>query len=499
MKQHQKIYEINTRVWLDDLSTKSKQDFSLLKIPDEYWYDLSEKNFDWIWLMGVWKHSPLSMEDLKRHPELKREFTKALPNWKPEDVIGSPYSIAEYILNPLLGDPNDLKTLKEKLNQMGVKLMVDFVPNHFGKASPLIKINPDLFISSRETPRENLSLFAQIETDQGSHWVALGKDPYFPPWDDTFQLNYYNPDTRHHMIDVLFEIAAQSDGIRCDMAMLCLNDIISRTWGWYFKEKSIPKPQTEFWKEAIITVKTMHPEFIFLAEVYWDLNWELHQLGFDYTYDKRLYDRLIHNSPIHVREHLWADLDYQRKSLRFIENHDERRANELFGKEKSLAAAVISGTILGMSLYHQGQFEGNKLKIPVQLRRKAFEQPNEEIQQFYDHLLRYTNHDGFKEGEWSLINTSEAWDGNDSWKNLLSWQWVDKRIEEMRLIVINYAPDHSQGRVFPILPKFIQKMEELVLEDFLTKEEYTRNVEIMNNQGLYIDLKSYQSHLFIVN
>ncbi|MFX1508011.1 MAG: alpha-amylase family glycosyl hydrolase [Promethearchaeota archaeon] len=498
MEHHQTIYEINTRVWLEDFRKKTGEDLLLLKIPDEYWYELLEKKFDWIWLMGIWKHSPLTMGDLKRHPGLKKEFTEAFPNWKSEDVIGSPYSIVEYELNPLLGDPNDLKTLKEKLNQMGVKLMVDFVPNHFGKASPIVKTNPDLFISSQETPKENLSLFVQIETNQGLRWVAFGKDPYFPPWDDTFQLDYFNPDTRKYMVDILFQIADQSDGIRCDMAMLCLNEIVSRTWGWYFKDKGIKQPQTEFWNEAISNVKRIHPEFVFLAEVYWDLNWQLLQLGFDYTYDKQLYDRLIHSSPNYVREHLWADIDYQRKSLRFIENHDERRANEYFGKKKSLAAAVISSTIPGLCLYHQGQFEGYKLKIPVQLRQKTFEHSDKEIQLFYNLLLTFTDHSAFKEGEWTLINSSEAWEENDSWQNLLSWQWVDKRTEEFRLIVVNYASNQSQGRVFPILPISLQKMKDLALIDFLTKDEFTRNVKMLNNQGLYIDLRPYQSHLFIV-
>lgn len=498
MKDHQTIYEVNTRVWLFTLRAKLGDDISLLKIPDEYWYELTEKNFEWIWLMGVWNHSPLTMEDLNRHPGLLKEITEALPDWNLEDVIGSPYSIVEYELNPILGESSDLKILKKKLNQMGLSLMVDFVPNHFGNASPIVKLNPDLFISSLDEPIDNSNLFAMIETDQGSRWVAFGKDPYFSPWDDTFQLNYFNPDTRKFMIDVLFQIAAQSDGIRCDMAMLCLNNIINKTWGWYFKDEGIKQPQTEFWKEAITKVKSVHPEFVFLAEVYWELNWQLQQLGFDYTYDKRLYDRLVQSQPSYIREHLFADLDYQRHSLRYIENHDERRAIEIFGREKSIAAAIISGTIPGLCMYHQGQFEGYKLKIPVQLRRKAFEQPDKEIQQFYDQFLKYFSQGIFKEGKWILLKTSEAWEGNNSWKNLLSWQWVNRATDKMSIIVVNYSPNQTQGRIFPIFTDSLKGIKNLKFMDFLTGEVYARNIQDIVNQGLYIDLQSYQSHLFIV-
>ncbi|MHA2203342.1 MAG: alpha-amylase family glycosyl hydrolase, partial [Candidatus Hodarchaeales archaeon] len=299
-------------------------------------------------------------------------------------------------------------------------------------------------------------------------------------------------------IDVLFQIATQSDGIRCDMAMLCLNDIINRTWGWYFKEKGIKQPQTEFWKEIITRLNSEYPGYIFLAEVYWDLNWQLQQLGFDYTYDKRLYDRLEKSSPTHIREHLLADLDYQRRSLRFIENHDERRAIETFGREQSIAAAIISGTIPGLCLYHQGQFEGYKLKIPVQLRRKAFERPDKEIQQFYDKILKYTSQDVFQKGHWRLINISEAWEGNDSWQNLLSWQWSDPELEKMSVIAVNFAPSQSQGRIFPIFTDSLKHFETLKFEDFLTGEIYVRKVKEIVNQGLYIDRQSYQSHLFVI-
>ena len=104
--------------------------------------------------MGVWTHSPLSQEELAHHPGLIKEITHSLPNWEASDVIGSPYSIVEYALNPNLGKTGDLLILKQKLNDFGVKLMLDFVPNHYGNASKLVLTNPEYFISTKTNPQK---------------------------------------------------------------------------------------------------------------------------------------------------------------------------------------------------------------------------------------------------------------------------------------------------------------------------------------------------------
>ncbi len=496
MHNHRNLYEINTRVWLYNLRKEIGEEVILSKVSDTIWWDLKEMGFDWIWLMGVWKHSPLAIDDLKRHVELLSEIDDALPNWKPEDVIGSPYSIVEYKLNPELGKPNDLNRIKEKLNQIGIKLMLDFVPNHFGNASYLVRTDPELFISSIKKPTKNSNLFANIETEKGPYWVAYGKDPYFPPWDDTFQLNYFNPETRKLMMEILLEITDKCDGIRCDMAMLCLNGVIANTWGWFLSQKS---PKTEFWKEAIQKVKKVKPEFYFLAEVYWDLEWQLQQLGFNYTYDKRLYDRSKNESTRIIREHLQADLEFQSRSLRFIENHDETRAIKAFGRDKSIAAAVIMGTIPGMSLYHQGQLEGFKIKIPVQLRQKKIEHQDEEIKSYYRKLLQFTTQEVFRKGQWRLLNISEAGEGNFSRQNLLAWQWDSNKIEQISLIVVNYASVPSIGIIFPLLPELIKKNEKLIFKDMIENKIIIKNTDDLTHNGLYVDLQPYTSYLLNIS
>ena len=160
------------------------------------------------------------------------------------------------------------------------------------------------------------------------------------------------------MIGELVKIAGQCDGVRCDMAMLVLPEVFERTWGL--------RPQP-FWPQATQRVRERVPDFCFMAEVYWDLEWTLQQQGFDYTYDKRLYDRLREGHARPVREHFHAGLDYQDKLARFLENHDEPRAAATFSPGVHEAAAVITFLSPGLRFFHQGQFEGRKKRISPHL------------------------------------------------------------------------------------------------------------------------------------
>src|SRR4029077_9896760 len=186
----------------------------------------------------------------------------------------------------------------------------------------------------------------------------------------------------------LAKVADRCDGVRCDMAMLLLPDVILRTWG----EKSLPKggrPPVDapFWPEAIGEVRRRRPDFLFMAEVYWDLEWTLQQQGFDYTYDKRLYDRLRAQNAEGVRGHLRADMDFQRKCVRFLENHDEPRAASVFPMDVHRAAAVLAFFTPGLRFFHEGQLDGRRITAAIQLRRRQAESTDPAIRDFYSGLL----------------------------------------------------------------------------------------------------------------
>jgi hypothetical protein len=160
-----------------------------------------------------------------------------------------------------------------------------------------------------------------------------------------------------------------------------------------------------------------------MAEVYWDLEWTMLQQGFDYAYDKRLYDRLREGHARPAREHLHAGLDYQSKLARFLENHDEPRAAESFAPGPHEAAAVITFLSPGLRFFHQGQFEGMRKRISPHLVRAPLERADQARQQFYDKLLAVLRQPTVRVGEWRLLECVPAWDGNWTWESFIAWSW----------------------------------------------------------------------------
>ena len=237
------------------------------------------------------------------------------------------------------------------------------------------------------------------------------------------------------MVAELDRLSQHADGARCDMAMLALSDVFRETWKDYLRS---PMPATEFWADARSAV----PSFVLLAEVYWDLGWRLQQLGFDFTYDKRLYDRLLHAPPADVRGHLMADVGYQRRLARFIENHDEPRSAPTFGDRLRAAATVVT-TVPGLRFYYQGQFEGRTDHLPVQLGRWRDEPVDERLRRFYERLLAAADEDVFHSGEWRLLDVHPAGDGSSH--DLAAWRWV--RDGELRIVAVNLGGSTAQGHV----------------------------------------------------
>ena len=382
-------------MFLRRMSEKYRRSLTIATVPEEEWQLLASRGFDLVWLMGVWQRSSGSRRQALLESALRQEYDKALPGWVDEDVAGSPYAVYSYRLDPALGEPGELASLKSKLNRQGLGLILDFVPNHLAVDHPWTFSYPERFVQGKDADVRNHPDWF-FSPERGIH-LAHGRDPNFPPWSDTVQLNFYSTDLRQSLTDELLRIAEVSDGVRCDMAMLAFNDVFEKVWGEVVK--GYPRPETEFWTDAITKTRQQRPDFLFLAEAYWGLEKKLQEKGFDFTYDKALYDLLRYSNSNEIRSYLMKDELYQRHSAHFIENHDEPRAVTALGRERSLMAAVIMATIPGLRLFHDGQLEGRRTRLPVQLVREPQENVDSEIMQFYARLLEIGKAPAFHDGD----------------------------------------------------------------------------------------------------
>jgi len=490
MQTNLKIYEINARVWIRRFDTAEKK-AKLTDVPDSYWQGLADKGFNLVWLMGIWKTCDSVIEKCCFQEGLINSYKKALKDFNSKDVIGSPYAIDKYEINPDFGTQADLKALKKKLNSLGIRLILDFIPNHFSCDSEVIETNPYIFVEADEDYYEKNKYTFFIPQVWDNKYYAHGRDPFFPAWTDTIQINYFCQLARDFMTGILLDLPNYCDGVRCDMAMLILNNVFHNTWIGLLNNYGYQKPDKEFWEVAINAVKSKFPGFIFIAETYWDLEWDLQQLGFDFTYDKRLTDRL-HDAPVYsIKQHLLAEESYQNKSVRFIENHDEERAVASFGKARSLAAAVIISTIRGLRFYYDGQLEGKKIKLPVQLGREPVEKPLQEIELFYDKLLEITKDEIFNLGSWQMLEPLSSFEGNNSNQNFLAWLWTYNT--DHRLVVVNYSDTVAQCRIKLDVAGYEDEI--IKMTDLLTNVEYVRMLSEIYHQGLYVELKPYHSHI----
>ncbi|MDR4506556.1 MAG: alpha-amylase family glycosyl hydrolase [Candidatus Scalindua sp.] len=488
------IYEINTRIWLKELSHRYQSEIKLDTIPDEEITGIRKFGFDAVWLMGVWRSSGRGRDIALHHEGLRSEFLKVFPDLKPEDIGCSPYSVAGYEIDSSLGDRKSILDFKKRLNRHGIKLLLDFVPNHVALDHPWVKTKPQLFINGSEADiRNNPETFFTV--DNYKTIVAYGKDPYFPAWTDVAQLNYFNPQTRKSIHDVVLSIAQLCDGLRCDMAMLILKRIQREIWGdRVFNSNKFDEPDQEFWQEVIVDVKQSYPGFIFIAEVYWGLETELLLLGFDYAYDKPFYDALKEMDIGKLKGVLTEHDDVCNKNLRFIENHDEDRAVTAFGVEKSMAAALIMTITPGVQLFHQGQLEGFKIRLPVQLIRRPEEKTDQRINSFYKMLL--SNTDTIMQGDnsWILLEPSPAWEGNRTNDN-----FIGVFNSNHFLLIINYSASQSQCYLHLPVADIFSGTENLTFEDMANPVEYIRSREEIVSRGLYLDITPYGFHLFKVS
>jgi hypothetical protein len=483
------MFEISTRPWLYSLSQKYGRNITKLSdIPISEFQDIADKGFDIVWMMGVWSLGAYGLHHDRTDPSLLATYKRVLPDYTMEDIIGSPYAITKYKINDELGTETDLKNLRKTLNSMGMKLMLDFVPNHSAVDCPWTSTERMYYILAPKgsKPPYDPNKYLPDGIAFGSACQGCGS------WTDTAQLNYWNPATRAARIKELEYVASLSDAIRCDMAYLLLNDVFQQTWSTELSSWGWERPSSEWWKDAIDDIKSQYPSIIFLAEVYYPWQQALQNVGFDFTYDKQLYDKLAQNDINSVRSWLSGNsLEFVRQSAHFISNHDEPRAAAFFGSWwRANAAALVTFTLPGMRFHWMGQWKGFTHKLDVHLRREMGEPPVVDTENFYKIFLNITNAPVFKMGNWVLLNAQGTSDAG----RLLVWRWDHGT--EKRLCVLNFSDSNAGGYVVVSNAEEKNGNDTIPVTDLLTGDVYYRSASKMRTQGLFVLVNSWYGQIF---
>ena len=267
--------------------------------------------------------------------------------------------------------------------------------------------------------------------------LAYGRDPYFAGWPDTLQLDYGNPATQEAMLGELLRIGGQCDGVRCDMAMLVLPDVFERTWG-----RRAPLVLADRRRSASASAS---PDFCFMAEVYWDLEWTMQQQGFDYAYDKRLYDRLREGHAGRCASTATPGSTTRRSSRaswRTTTSHGPRRR---FAPGMHEAAAVVTYLSPGLRFFHQGQFEGRQKRISPHLVRAPVEPIDAgDGAGSTTRCWRCCGSRSCATASGACSSACPAWDGNGTSDGFIAWCLAAAVTASARLVAVNYAGNQSQ-------------------------------------------------------
>ncbi len=478
---HPVVYEVDTWPWLTELRQHLGPAVTLGELPAAVWDELAPPGTDAVWLMGVWERSPAGLAVARQDRALQDAFRAALPDLVPEDVVGSPYCVRRYVVDDRLGGEAALAAARAELARRGLRLVLDHVPNHVAPDHPAVAAHPEWFVAGTADER---AVSSDAWFDLGGRVLAHGRDPFFPPWPDVVQLNAFHPGMRDATATVLGDILDRCDGVRCDMAMLLTNDVFGRTWGAHVGSA----PADEFWPGIMAAVRRRHPDALLIAEAYWDMEWTLQQQGFDLCYDKRLYDRLGSGDATAVRMHLTAGDDYQTRLIRFIENHDEPRAAAALPGGRDRAAAVAVATLPGATLWHEGQLEGRRVRLPVFLGRRPEEPVDDDLVRFYHRLVAAAAE--LRRGSWTLLDAT-GWPDNPTHRDVLAWAWHDELPHH--IVTVNLARHGSQARV--AVPWGALRDHDWQLTDRMDGRAYDRAGDELAAAGLYVDLPAWGAHV----
>jgi hypothetical protein len=493
------MLQVDARAWVAQASVRAGRSVGLADIARDDLGDVIDLGFDLLWLTSGWRIGPQSRRIWRSTPWVQEQRMTLVPDGTDDDIVGWPDAIADYAPSRSIGGEEGLRALRSRLAEAGIGLILDFVPNHTATDHPWVRQHPERYVRATDEQRTaDPEAYFEVRSE-GRHWIAHGRDPNYPPWPDTAQLDHRRADLRKAMIGKLKDIATLCDGVVCRMAMLVLDDVFRATWA----ERSIAPTDAEdtlqsgeFWWHAGTEVRNAYPDFLLIGEAYWGTEWRLQRLGFDYTFDQPLLGRLLSGDAPSVLAHLRADEEYQRRSVRYLEHRGEPAIAAQVGPAQHRALALAVATAPGMLLLSDTQVLGHHRTVARQVGRYPDESGDEGLRDLYTRLMEATEDEVFRLGHAIRIEPQSAWPGNSTHEGTLARLWVGPH-RHFRLVVANLTPFPAQAYV-PIHVPELAGME-IHLDDQISPDSYVRDGDDLLTRGLYLDVPAFGCHLFRVS
>jgi hypothetical protein len=478
------VYGAYAHVWLREFSLKLPgRPLTLAEVPDAELDRLQSLGVNWFWLIGAWQTGPHGRTHAVSHPDLRRQCRKILDDFAISDMVGSPYAVQEYRVHRALGGDEALLSLRAPPARRGIRLMLDLVPNHTACDHPWVREHPDYYVQGSLADLEaRRGFFA--ETARGDSVILHGKDPHFEPWTDTAQLDWRNPALVEAMTAQVEGLTGLCDGLRCDMAMLVLSDVFRRTWG----AGPYPEPAFEPWSAIVSAARARAPAFVFLAEVYWNMEERLIKLGFDWVYDKVLYDPAAHDSADNVAgtwrastpSSRWRCASWRTTTSRAPRRPSPGAARGRRGHRLDPARSLLRAL---------RQMEGRREKLPIQLGRA----PAEPVDDKLVRLLPHAAAGGALGGRAVAAAALPSGLGRQLHARRLPGQQLERRRaaparggqlrRPARAVLRGPLPAGHPRR----LARARRRAE---------REGYQREGRELRTHGLYVDLPAWGAHLF---
>ena len=475
------LLELSIRTWQAERSRALGRQATLDDLEDACIDAWVEQGFTWLYLHGLWPSGPKVRAVALADASLRQHLAGVMPDQADADIVGWTLAPCRGDVAAELGGDAALARLRDRCRAAGLSLMLDFVPNHVGLDHPWLDQHPGWFVrgSADDLARQPHAWFRH-----GEHILAHGRDPFFAPWRETAQLDYSHPEVKAAMIAVAERIAGRCDGVRCDMAMLLLPDVFLGTWG---------RRMEPFWGDCLAAVRKLHPGTLFMAEVYWNREYELQQAGFDFTYDKILYDRLLIGDAEGIRGHLRAASDYQRHCVRFLENHEEQRAAARFpNPEHHRGALFIAGMVPGMLLLHDGQEQGLTQHQPLTLNRRPADTPSSAHARAYAELMHLLGEHARQHGVWRLLEPRDL-----GGRSFIGCYW-NQTSHAGLLVVVNASWSASDGALDGTAIAGTHTRDLQLTDCFDSAQAITLAPATLREQGLRLALPPWGARAFRV-